>query len=173
MARINYLHNNDETRVASLWFSHRTINLRCDTGSKLWSILSFCQELDVWCWPKLTTERVRKNVFNWAVGIARNDEMMLCFGLASCKKSIPTVSREQTSKQDAQRLQFDISCYSRCHNEPGCDFRLLLLDILVTRDCVNEIISPHLSTGPTLASMELEKFKENLKSTEFSNSCHI
>ena len=59
----------------------------------------------------------------------------------------------------------------------GFDFRLLPVNILVTRECEIENIFPHLSTRRSKEQLwpawNIKLSAKNLKSTQVSNPCHI
>jgi hypothetical protein len=83
-----------------------------------------------------STGRVRKNVFNHPLGIARNAKWTLKTPLGVARnRSYQFFANENQGEMHARerlRLQFDTSCNSQCHNETW--FRFLLASARHSRD---------------------------------------
>ena len=94
---------------------------------------------------------MRKDVFNRALGIARNAKQALKMPLGvATNRSYQFPCKWESRRGDAserQRLQFDTSRKSQCHNEAWFRFCLLPLDILVTLECMFENISSSHNTA--------------------------
>jgi hypothetical protein len=76
--------------------------------------------------------------------------MTPCIGSGSCKNSLPPVSHKWKSRRDTCGRAITSSTWHlsqfNATMRRGFDFRLLPLEILVTRECEIENIFPHLST---------------------------
>ncbi len=121
---------------------------------KLWLISGFCGTFDVPCLRTLVTERVRKNVFNQALGIARTVERTrndALHWIGELQEIDPTsfsrvkIKARYTRKGDDVFDSTTLAILNATMRH-GFDFRLLPLDILVTWECEIENNIPHLST---------------------------